>query len=79
LYPAGQLTQPPAQPRDPLMTNLDKHRPTLFAVEIRTSRWPELVAWYREVLGLEVLLRVVDDRGPARRGWRFSAASRPIR
>jgi predicted enzyme related to lactoylglutathione lyase len=62
LYPAGQLTQPPAQPRDPLMTNLDKHRPTLFAVEIRTSRWPELVAWYREVLGLEVLLRVVDDR-----------------
>lgn len=50
----------------------DKHRPTLFAVEIRTTRWEELVAWYRDLLGLEVLLRVVDDRyallaaGPAR-------------
>ena len=50
----------------------DKHRPTLFAVEIRTTRWEELVAWYRDTLGLEVLLRVVDDRyallgaGPAR-------------
>jgi len=38
------------------------HRPTLFAVEIRTTRWPEMVAWYRDVIGLEVLLRVVDDR-----------------
>jgi catechol 2,3-dioxygenase-like lactoylglutathione lyase family enzyme len=46
--------------------------PTLFAVEIRTARWDELVAWYRHVLGLRVLMRVVDDRyallevGPAR-------------
>lgn len=37
-------------------------RPTLFAVEIRSSRWDSLVAWYRDALGLEVLLRVVDDR-----------------
>lgn len=50
----------------------DKRRPTLFAVEIRTTRWEDLVAWYRDMLGLEVLLRVVDDRyallaaGPAR-------------
>jgi len=50
----------------------DKRRPTLFAVEIRTTRWEDLVAWYRDTLGLEVLLRVVDDRyallaaGPAR-------------
>ncbi len=44
------------------MSAADKHRPTLFAVEIRTAQWPELVAWYRDLLGLEVLLRVVDDR-----------------
>jgi catechol 2,3-dioxygenase-like lactoylglutathione lyase family enzyme len=44
------------------MPGPDKHRPTLFAVELRTSEWPELVAWYRDVLGLELLLRVVDDR-----------------
>jgi predicted enzyme related to lactoylglutathione lyase len=30
-------------------------------VEIRTSNWPELVEWYRQVLGLRVLVRVVDD------------------
>jgi catechol 2,3-dioxygenase-like lactoylglutathione lyase family enzyme len=41
---------------------MNPSRPTLFAVEIRTTRWPELVAWYRDLLGLEVLLRVVDDR-----------------
>ncbi len=40
----------------------DKHRPALFAVEIRTAGWDGLVAWYRDVLGLEVLLRVMDDR-----------------
>lgn len=37
-------------------------RPALFAVEIRSSRWESLVAWYRDALGLEVLLRVIDDR-----------------
>lgn len=36
--------------------------PTLFAVELRTTRWAELVAWYRGALGLTVLLRVEDDR-----------------
>jgi predicted enzyme related to lactoylglutathione lyase len=36
--------------------------PTLFAVEIRSCRWEPLVAWYRDALGLEVLLRVIDDR-----------------
>jgi catechol 2,3-dioxygenase-like lactoylglutathione lyase family enzyme len=35
---------------------------TLFAVELRSSRWEPLVAWYRDALGLRVLLRVVDDR-----------------
>jgi predicted enzyme related to lactoylglutathione lyase len=44
------------------MTTLDKDRPTLFAVEIRSPRWEALVTWYREALGLEVLLRVIDDR-----------------
>lgn len=37
-------------------------RPQLFSVELRTARWPDLVAWYRDVLGLRVLVRVVDDR-----------------
>ncbi len=44
------------------MTSLDKDRPALFAVEIRSARWESLVAWYRDALGLRVLLRVVDDR-----------------
>lgn len=35
--------------------------PTLFCVELRTTRWTELVEWYRSVLGLRVLVRVVDD------------------
>jgi catechol 2,3-dioxygenase-like lactoylglutathione lyase family enzyme len=36
-------------------------RPHLFSVELRTARWAELVEWYRTVLGLRVLVRVVDD------------------
>jgi catechol 2,3-dioxygenase-like lactoylglutathione lyase family enzyme len=36
-------------------------RPSLFSVELRTARWPEMVEWYRNVLGLRVLVRVVDD------------------
>jgi len=66
------------------MSSFDKHRPTLFAVEIRTTRWPELVAWYRDVLGLEVLLRVVDDRyallaaGPARLAILGREATDPV-
>jgi predicted enzyme related to lactoylglutathione lyase len=66
------------------MSSFDKHRPTLFAVEIRTTQWPELVAWYRELLGLEVLLRVVDDRyallgaGPARLAILGREATDPV-
>lgn len=37
------------------------NRPQLFSVELRTARWAELVEWYRSVLGLRVLVRVVDD------------------
>ena len=54
------------------MPSFDTDPPTLFAVEIRSPRWEPLVAWYRDVLGLGVLLRVIDDRyallaaGPAR-------------
>jgi predicted enzyme related to lactoylglutathione lyase len=42
----------------------DSHRedrPGLYCVEIRTSNWAALVEWYREVLGLRVLVRVIDD------------------
>lgn len=37
------------------------HPPSLFSVELRTPRWELLVDWYRDILGLKVLLRVVDD------------------
>lgn len=36
-------------------------RPSLYSVELRTARWVELVEWYRNVLGLRVLIRGVDD------------------
>jgi catechol 2,3-dioxygenase-like lactoylglutathione lyase family enzyme len=36
-------------------------RPQLYALEVRTNQWAELVRWYRNVLGLRVLVRVVDD------------------
>lgn len=38
------------------------HQPSLFSVELRTARWADLVEWYRDLLGLKVLLRVVDDQ-----------------
>src|SRR4051794_6565823 len=33
----------------------------LYCVELTVADWPAAVAWYREVLGLEVLLRVEAD------------------
>ena len=36
-------------------------RPGLYCVELRTSKWSEMIQWYREVLGLKVLVRVVED------------------
>lgn len=35
--------------------------PGLYCVEIRTGDWEQSVRWYREVLGLRVLVRAVDD------------------
>ena len=43
------------------MTQPTVEQPALFSVELRSSRWAELVEWYRTVLGLRVLLRVIDD------------------
>src|SRR5689334_9518822 len=40
---------------------LREHRPGLYCVELRTAQWAEMVRWYRETLGLKVLVRVVDD------------------
>jgi predicted enzyme related to lactoylglutathione lyase len=37
------------------------HRPGLYCVELRTAQWENAVKWYREALGLRVLVRVVDD------------------
>lgn len=36
-------------------------RPGLYCVELRTENWQSMLDWYREVLGLRVLVRVVDD------------------
>jgi predicted enzyme related to lactoylglutathione lyase len=33
----------------------------LYCVEIRTADWERSVRWYRETLGLKVLVRVTDD------------------
>jgi predicted enzyme related to lactoylglutathione lyase len=38
-----------------------EHRPGLYCVELRTDQWERGVKWYREILGLRVLVRVVDD------------------
>lgn len=35
--------------------------PELYCVELRTAQWDAAVRWYREALGLRVLVRVVDD------------------
>lgn len=43
------------------MTLPPVQRPSLFSVELRSGRWAEMVEWYRSVLGLRVLVRVVDD------------------
>jgi predicted enzyme related to lactoylglutathione lyase len=36
-------------------------RPGLYCVELRTNNWEALVQWYREALGLRVLVRVIDE------------------
>ena len=45
----------------PRVTTARQMPPSLFSVELRTVRWAALVEWYRSVLGLRVLVRVVDD------------------
>jgi catechol 2,3-dioxygenase-like lactoylglutathione lyase family enzyme len=36
-------------------------RPGLYCIELRTEQWERSVEWYREGLGLRVLVRVIDD------------------
>lgn len=36
-------------------------QPGLYCVELRTADWERSVRWYREALGLTVLVRVIDD------------------
>ena len=35
--------------------------PQLYSVELRTAQWPAVLRWYRDVLGLRSLVRVVED------------------
>lgn len=53
--------------------------PALFAVELRTTAWADLVAWYRDVLGLRLLVRHVDDGYAlfAAGGTRLTLLARP--
>lgn len=34
----------------------------LYAIELRTARWEEMLAWYRDKLGLRTLIRIPDER-----------------
>jgi catechol 2,3-dioxygenase-like lactoylglutathione lyase family enzyme len=34
----------------------------LYMIELSVVDWPAAVAWYRDVLGLKVLMRVEEDR-----------------
>jgi catechol 2,3-dioxygenase-like lactoylglutathione lyase family enzyme len=51
----------------------------LFAVEIRTSRLPEMIRWYETYLQLKVVLRVAEDGYVllAREGLRVALLARP--
>ncbi len=33
----------------------------LYCIELRTANWEQSVHWYRQILGLRVLVRVVED------------------
>ena len=35
---------------------------TLYCVELLTTQWETMVAWYRTTLGLVGLIRIVEDR-----------------
>jgi len=35
--------------------------PSLYCVEIRTSRWHECLSWYRDRLGMQVAVRIEED------------------
>lgn len=36
-------------------------QPGLYCVELRTSQWDRILGWYRDGLGLRVLVRVSED------------------
>src|SRR2546423_12384321 len=42
-------------------TSMAIRHPGLYCVELRTAQWEASVRWYREALGLRVMVRVVDD------------------
>ncbi|HEV2971013.1 MAG TPA: VOC family protein [Pirellulales bacterium] len=35
--------------------------PGLYCIELRTAQWENSVRWYREALGLRVMVRVVEE------------------
>ena len=50
-YPSYALKQP----------DMPQKHPSLYCVELRTAQWENSVRWYREALGLRVMVRVVEE------------------
>ncbi len=40
---------------------MGNRQPGLYCVELRTAQWENTLRWYREALGLRVMVRVVED------------------
>jgi catechol 2,3-dioxygenase-like lactoylglutathione lyase family enzyme len=57
----GQARQLLTPQEDRTMKDILHDRPGLYCIELRTANWQASVEWYRQVLGLRVLVRVVDD------------------
>ena len=60
---ASQTPTRAAQPRGSKAhaSSMKMRSPGLYCVELRTSHWEDSVRWYREALGLRVMVRVVDE------------------
>jgi catechol 2,3-dioxygenase-like lactoylglutathione lyase family enzyme len=62
-----------------MSTTDEPARPELFCLEILTSNWERMVAWYRNTLGLRSLIRIDEDRYAllAAGGTRLAILGRP--
>ncbi len=40
---------------------MNPKQPSLYCVELRTTQWETAVSWYRDALGLRVMVRVMEE------------------